>query len=98
MADGELFIKAASQQMLNPLTWLRLPLILAALPKAIDTNIPATRIPALALAVLRVGPGNIQTNTLPREDTTSYVTSGGAQVLLPRWDLINPLVEKIFGK
>lgn len=98
MADGELFIKAAAQQMLNPLTWVRLPLILAALPKAIDTNIPATRIPALALAVLRVGPANIDTNTLPREDTTPFTTSAGAQVLLPNWDLINPLVEKVFGK
>ncbi len=98
MEHGELFIKAAAQQMLNPLTWLRLPLILAALPKAIDTNIPTTQIPALALALLRVGPANIESHTLPREDTTPYVTDAGAQVLLPRWDLINPLVQEIFGQ
>ena len=40
MEHGEIFLKAAGQQLLNPLTWARLPLILAALPKAMDTNIP----------------------------------------------------------
>lgn len=97
MAHGQIFIKAATQQMLNPLTWLRLPLILAALPQAIDTNIPAVHWPALGLALLRVGPSNIESHTLPREDTTPYTTSAGAQVLLPKWDLINLLVKQVFG-
>jgi LCP family protein required for cell wall assembly len=98
MEHGELFIKAVGQQLLKVQTWPRLPLILAALPKAIDTNIPTNAIPALALALLRVGPANIDSHTLPREDTTSYITDAGAQVLLPRWDLINPLVSEVFGK
>ena len=97
MAYGQIFIKAAAQQMLNPLTWLRLPFILAALPQAFDTNIPATHMPALGLALLRVGPSNIESHTLPREDTTPYTTSAGAQVLLPKWNLINALVKQVFG-
>ncbi len=97
MAHGEVFIKAVAQQMLNPLTWLRLPLILVTLHGAIDTNIPTTMLPAMALTVLRVGPANIDAHTLPREDTTPFVTSAGAQVLLPNWDRINPLVKQIFG-
>jgi len=97
MADGELFIKAAAQQMENPLTLLRLPAILAALPGAVDTNIPTSQLPSLALALLRVGPGNIDSHTLPREDTQPYVTDAGADVLLPKWGLINPLVKQIFG-
>ena len=97
MAHGELFIKAAAQTLLSPLTWLRLPAILAALPKAVDTNIPTTQLPALALTLLRVGPANIDSHSLPREYTTPYTTDAGAQVLLPRWDYINPLVKKIFG-
>jgi LCP family protein required for cell wall assembly len=97
MAHGQIFIKAAAQQMLSPLTWLRLPLILAALPQAVDTNIPLNHLPALALALLRVGPNSIDSHTLPREDTTPYVTDAGADVLLPKWDLINPLVKQIFG-
>jgi anionic cell wall polymer biosynthesis LytR-Cps2A-Psr (LCP) family protein len=97
MSHGEIFVKAAAQQMLNPLTWIRLPLILAALPGAIDTNLPSSSLPAMAITLLRVGPGNIDTNALPREDTTPTTTSAGAQVLLPRWDRINPLVQGIFG-
>ncbi len=98
MDHGELFIKAVARQLINPITWPRLPLILAALPKAIDTNIPTTSFPALALALVRVGPANIDSHTIQREDTTPFVTSGGAQVLLPNWDRINPLVAEIFGK
>jgi LCP family protein required for cell wall assembly len=97
MAHGEIFIKAAAQQLLNPLTLVRLPAILAALPQALDSNIPTNHLPALALALLRVGPGKIDSNTLPREDTQPFTTDAGAQVLLPQWDLINPLVKQIFG-
>jgi LCP family protein required for cell wall assembly len=97
MSHGEIFIKAAAKQMLNPLTWVRLPFILAAVPGAVDTNIPTTMLPAMAITLLRVGPGNIDAHTLPREDTTPFTTSAGAQVLLPQWDRINPLVKEIFG-
>ena len=47
-------------------------------------------------AAAAVGPGNLKTNTLPREATTS-ANVNGAQVLMPRWDRITPLVKQIFG-
>ena len=97
MDHGQIFIKAAAQEMLNPLTWLRIPAILAALPQAVDTNISFSQLPAMALALMRVGPGNIDSHTLPRADAPPYTTDAGAQVLLPRWDLIKPLVNQIFG-
>jgi hypothetical protein len=30
--------------------------------------------------------------------TTPFTTSGGAQVLLPNWDKINPFIEELFNK
>jgi polyisoprenyl-teichoic acid--peptidoglycan teichoic acid transferase len=95
MADGEFFIKAAAQQLLNPLTWPRLPLIYAAFQKTVDSNLSLLQLANIGVTVLRVGPANIDSNVLPREDTTP-TTINGAQVLLPRWDLIHPLVDKLF--
>jgi polyisoprenyl-teichoic acid--peptidoglycan teichoic acid transferase len=95
MANGEFFIKAAAQQMLNPLTWPRLPLIYAAFQKTVDTDLSLMQLANIGVTVLRLGPSNIESHVLPREDTTP-TTINGAQVLLPRWDLIHPLVNELF--
>jgi polyisoprenyl-teichoic acid--peptidoglycan teichoic acid transferase len=95
MADGQFFIKSAAQEMLNPLTWPRLPLIYAAFQKTVDTNLSIWQLANIGVTIVRVGPANINSNVLPREDTTPTVING-AQVLLPRWDLIHPLVDQLF--
>ena len=94
MDHGELFIKAAAQQMLNPLTWPRLPLIYAAFQKTVDTNLSTWQLANIGLTVARLGPANIESNVMPREYTTPTVING-AQVLLPRWELIRPLVDQL---
>ncbi len=99
MAHTQLLVKAAFRQMLNPVEWIRLPAVAQAVFEAIDTNLPVWLWPrlgtSLALAVLT---GGIDNHTIAREMTTPYVTGGGAQVLLPNWDLIRPLVAQIFGR
>jgi LCP family protein required for cell wall assembly len=95
MAQGQIFIKAAAQQMLNPLTWLRVPLILAAFQKTVDTNLSFWQLANIAMTVVRLGPVNIESHVLPREDTTP-ADIGGAQVLLPVWERINPLIDQLF--
>ena len=95
MDQGEVFIKAAAQQMLNPLTWPRLPFIYAAFQKTIDSNLSLWQLANIGITVVRVGPAKIESHVLPREDTTP-TTINGAQVLLPRWDLIRPLVNQLF--
>jgi LCP family protein required for cell wall assembly len=95
MAQGQVFIKAAAQQMLNPLTWVRIPLILAEYQKTVDTNLSFWQLANTAMAVVRLGPANIESHVLPREDTTP-ANINGAQVLLPVWESINPLVDQLF--
>ncbi len=94
MAQGQVFIKTAAQQMLNPLTWVRAPLILAEFNKTVDTNLSFWQIANTGMAVIRLGPGKIESNVLPREDTTP-ANIGGAQVLLPVWERINPLIDQL---
>jgi len=97
MQHGQLIIKAAITQMFSPATWVRLPAILAALPEAVDTNIPFFEWPRLGFAFLRASIIGIDSRTLDREMVTPFITSGGADVLLPNWDQINPVVKEMFG-
>jgi len=97
MSHGQLLIKSAMAQLLKPATWTRLPDTLVALRKVTDTNLPMWEWPRIGLAFLRAGPAGIDNRTLPREMTAPFITSGGADVLLPRWNLILPLVHELFG-
>jgi anionic cell wall polymer biosynthesis LytR-Cps2A-Psr (LCP) family protein len=95
MEHGQLFIKAAALQLLNPLTWPRIPLIYAAFWKAVDTSLSFWQLANLAMTAARLGPGQIETHVLPREFTTP-ANINGASVLLPNWNRIHPLVNEIF--
>ena len=97
MDHAQIIIKSIVVQVLQPVTWPRLPAVVMAGMASVDTNIPAWEWPRLALAFLRTGPSGIDSHTLPREMTTPFITSGGADVLLPNWGLIRPYVKDIFG-
>ncbi len=98
MAQGQLLFKAAFRQMLNPASWSRFPAVAAAALESVDTNLPVWLWPRLGLALLRAGPDGIDNRTLDREMVTPFTTSGGANVLLPNWDRINPLLQEMFGQ
>jgi LCP family protein required for cell wall assembly len=94
----QLFIVALGKQILNPLNWIRIPGALIEMVQAVDTNIPVWSWPRLVFAMLRaVLFGGIDNVVLPREAVTPWVTADGAQVLLPNWDLILPVVRELFG-
>jgi len=39
----------------------------------------------------------MDSQTITREMVTPFQTSQGAQVLAPNWDVINPLLKRMFG-
>jgi LCP family protein required for cell wall assembly len=96
MQHAQVFYKAMLKQMLKPANWIKLPNIIATLFKSIDTNLPPWQWPRLALAVVRAGPSGIDARTIDREMVTPYITDSGANVLLPRWDVIMPVVDEMF--
>ena len=97
MQQGQFFLAETFEQLLQPRTWPRVPAVISALGDAIDTNIPVWVWPRLAFALLRSGPGNIDSHIINRDFVSSSTTSEGAQVLIPDWSLISPLVDEIFG-
>ena len=92
------FVEAVTRRLRNPITWIRLPLVLAAISRSVDTNIPVWQWPRLAAALVRAGPKGIDAQGITREMTQGFITDSGADVLLPLWDAINPLVDKMFRK
>lgn len=95
MQHAQMLLSAAAKQMLNPLEWVRLPLIYAAVMHTVDTNVPFWQIPRLGVAVLRASISGMDSHTLSREMTTPFTTNQGAQVLLPKWDMIRPLLKQL---
>lgn len=97
MNQGQYILIAAARQMINPLTWPRIPLIVSAFLNTVDTNLPIWEWPRLGLALVRSGMEGIDHRTINREMVTPFVTDQGAQVLLPNWDAIRPVIREMFG-
>jgi LCP family protein required for cell wall assembly len=98
MQQSQLVMKAALRQMLNPLKWPRLPLVLAAASRSIDTNVPVGLWPRLGLALLRAGASGIDSRIIEREMVVPTITEQGAAILIPDWTRINPVLKEMFGQ
>ncbi len=94
--QGQIFVSAFIRQLLNPLTWPRIPQILSSLSRVMDTNLPVWLWPRLTLALARASITGIESLSIDRSMVTPIVTSEGAQVLLPNWDLILPYIGNNF--
>lgn len=86
-------IAAIQAQLLNPSTWSKYPAIFAAAQSAITTDIPQTEWPALTTILLRSA---VERVAIEHSDTQDFITDGGAQVLLPIWESINPKLARYF--
>jgi LCP family protein required for cell wall assembly len=98
MQNGQLLMKSIFKQMLNPLKWPRIPAVLVAMARSLDTNLPVWQWPRLLFAVLRAGPDGIDNRTISREMVVPFTTSEGAEVLAPDWNAINPVLLEMFGQ
>jgi LCP family protein required for cell wall assembly len=97
MQHAQLVMKAAIRQMLNPLKWPRIPLVLAAASRNIDTTVPVWLWPRLGLALLRAGPDGIDSRIIDREMVVPTITQDGAYILSPDWPKIIPVLREMFG-
>lgn len=99
MAQGQVFLKSFMRTLLNPSSVSNLPGILIASLDTIDTDIPIWQLPRVAVAVLRSYlTDQIEFVIIQREMVVPWLTPAGAQVLLPDWAQIQPLVRKEFGQ
>jgi LCP family protein required for cell wall assembly len=98
MQQGQFLLKEVFKDILNPLNWARLPAVILAITRSVDTNLPIWTWPRLGLTLLRAGPDGIDNRTINREMTTPFFTEQGANVLLPNWAMINPVLLEMYGQ
>jgi polyisoprenyl-teichoic acid--peptidoglycan teichoic acid transferase len=98
MQRGQIFLQGVLHRMLNPVTWPRLPAAAAVLLASVDTDLPVMLWPQIGFAILRAGPEGIDGRTITREMARGFTTAGGAAVLAPQWQVINPVLLEMFGQ
>ncbi|HWQ04352.1 MAG TPA: LCP family protein [Longilinea sp.] len=98
MAHGQMVLRAMALKMANPINWGRWPGVIAGLSQAVQTNLPLYDWPRLGLALLRAALTNsIDSHVLDRDYVTPFTTDQGANILLPNWDAIRPLIVDLFA-
>jgi LCP family protein required for cell wall assembly len=98
MERGQLILRALMSKLSKPMNWRFLPEVLKLLYSSVDTNVPLLVYPRLAIALIRTNPENIDFKLISREMVLPFTTEGGAAVLAPNWEMINPLINDIFGQ
>lgn len=98
MSHGQMVIRSAMLKMANPANWGRWPKVIAGLNHAVQTNLPIYDWPRLGLAVLRAALTNsIDSHVIDRDYVTPTITDQGADILMPNWDAIHPLIVDLFA-
>ncbi|MCJ7511889.1 MAG: LCP family protein [Anaerolineales bacterium] len=98
MQRGQVFLQAVVRRAMTPWSWARVPAAAAVLLASIDTDLPVLLWPQIGFALLRAGPAGIDGRTMTREMAQGFTTGGGAAVLAPRWEAINPVLLEMFGQ
>jgi hypothetical protein len=98
MENGQVFLFALTRKMLSPPSWLELPEALSIIAKNLETDIPIRILPQISYTLFRVGLDGITNRIIDKEMVVPFVSGGGAQVLAPNWDLINPVLLEIFNQ
>lgn len=94
----QLVVRALMAQMLSPITWPRAPLIYAAVVDVVHTDLTLVDALRIAPTLLLVGPANLDSRVIQDEMVQPFTTDGGAAVLLPVWEAINPVLQEMFGQ
>lgn len=97
MEHGQILIRSVIRQVISPGSWGRFPAVAEVARQSLDTNLPVWHWPRLGLAVLRAGSGGIDSRTIGRNMVTPFTTNAGANVLLPNWEQINPVIREMFN-
>jgi len=98
MERGQIFIRALIKRVITNSGWQNIPHSLSIISKMVETNAPVWLWPRLGIATLRVGTNGFDSRVINREMVLPFVSEGGAQVLAPNWEKINPILMELFGQ
>jgi len=98
MDRGQIFLRGLVTSAVAPENLLHFPEVIRVGFGTLETDIPVILLPKFGLLLLLVGPDGIDGRIISREMVSPFTTNQGAQVLEPRWDLINPMLLEMFGQ
>jgi LCP family protein required for cell wall assembly len=98
LKQAQLFLLSAIKQIVSPTNWSRLPEIFNVFNQTVDTNLPLWESPRLGLAFLRAGTGGVDDRLLDASMVDTITLEDGSKALMPKWDMIDPIVSDIFGR
>ena len=98
MENGQIFMFAIARKMLLPSSWFTLPEAWSIIDKNLDTDIPARIIPQLMFTFLRTGIDGLTNRIIDKDMVNPFTTDGGAYVLSPDWEAINPVLLEMFDQ
>ena len=93
----QMILLAIRKKALSPGGIAHWPSVAAAVVTGIKTDLDVGNLLGVALLVARIDPANLQQVVIEHPLVTSYERADGAAVQLPNWDLINPVIEQLFG-
>jgi LCP family protein required for cell wall assembly len=95
-ARQQQILVALAKKISAPSGLLRAPRVYQALQNAVETDLSLRDLGRLALAWQRTGDDGLEHIVIDWSLTTPYHTPQGAAVLLPQWELINPILKQHF--
>lgn len=98
MQRTQILIEAMLKKCFAPSSWPLLPQFILSVFQVVDTNIPIWQWPRLIFVLLRAQFVGMDSRTITPDMVIPFQTSGGAQVLAPNWELVNPLIREMFGR
>jgi anionic cell wall polymer biosynthesis LytR-Cps2A-Psr (LCP) family protein len=98
MQRTQILIQAILKKGFTPSSWPLLPQFILSVLQVVDTNIPIWQWPRLIFVLLRAQFVGMDSHTITPDMVIPFQTSGGAQVLAPNWELVNPLIREMFGR
>jgi anionic cell wall polymer biosynthesis LytR-Cps2A-Psr (LCP) family protein len=97
MERNQHIIKSTIETLLKPVNWWRIPGVILTFWRAAETNLPVWLWPRWLMNFVWVRPAGIDFHTVKREMVTPFTTDQGANVLLPDWSQILPMVNDVFS-
>jgi LCP family protein required for cell wall assembly len=98
MERGQIMLVALIKKLVSPSAWAEIPKSWQIISQNLDTNIPLWKIPPFVFTFLRVRTEGIDARIITRDMVIPFTSEGGASVLAPNWDLINPVLMEMFGQ
>jgi LCP family protein required for cell wall assembly len=94
----QLILLALRTKALSPGGIVHWPALVAAVLDGVQTDLGLAGLVRVALLASRIDPASLQQVVLEHPLVSSYTRADGAAVQLPNWDLINPVIEGMFGR